>query len=261
MSHIQPVAVACATLRVMAATGTSASRTTAADLTILHTSDLHLGTSHGDGNLRSLTAVANAVRQARAQLLLLVGDTFDHNRVPASLIAAVVETLATLDAPVVILPGNHDCLTDGSVWRRADLRAAPKVTVLGLTGADSLLLDEFNLEIWGKAHHDHVDMQPLAGAPSRRRRRHLALAHGHWVTGSHDYHRSWLIRDEEIQALDSDYLALGHWDRAVTVSQTPVPAYYSGSPESARTANLVRFSPIGVVLVERFPLPGYDGLE
>jgi len=86
----------------------------------------------------------------------------------------------------------------------------------------------------------------------------VATAHGHWVTGPHDHHRAWLIHDEEIAATGADYVALGHWDRALPVGDGSVPAYYSGSPDLAKTVNLVRFAAEGSVAVLRVPLPPND---
>ena len=65
---------------------------------------------------------------------------------------------------------------------------------------------------------------------------------------------SWLINDDEIAATGADYVALGHWNRAVKVSSGPVAAYYSGSPEYAGTVNVVRLTRSGQVLVERMEL-------
>ena len=47
---------------------------------------------------------------AEVDMLLIAGDLFDHNRVPDETIAFVQEQLRRLQRPVVILPGNHDCL-------------------------------------------------------------------------------------------------------------------------------------------------------
>ena len=65
---------------------------------------------------------------------------------------------------------------------------------------------------------------------------------------------SWLFSDDAIAATEADYLALGHWDRAVRVGNGVVPAYYSGSPELARTVNVIRLTASGEVLVSREPL-------
>jgi hypothetical protein len=59
---------------------------------------------------------------------------------------------------------------------------------------------------------------------------------------------SWIFGDEEIAATGADYLALGHWDRPMRVGDGVVPAFYSGSPELARTVNLVRLTAGGVVV-------------
>jgi DNA repair exonuclease SbcCD nuclease subunit len=98
-------------------------------------------------------------------------------------------------------------------------------------------------------------MAPLGQARERASARYVVLAHGHWVEGPHDEHRSWLIRAEDIEATGADYLALGHWDRAVQVGGGRVPAYYSGSPDVAKGINVVRFGRSCAVEVSRRPLP------
>jgi DNA repair exonuclease SbcCD nuclease subunit len=65
---------------------------------------------------------------------------------------------------------------------------------------------------------------------------------------------SWLISDDEIAATGADYVALGHWNRAIRVGNGKVPAYYSGSPENSGTINLVRLSETSGVTVTRAPL-------
>ena len=82
----------------------------------------------------------------------------------------------------------------------------------------------------------------------------MAIAHGHYeppATRANPLRPSWVFSDEEIAATAADYLALGHWDRAVRVGNGIVPEYYSGSPELARTVNLVRLTAAGEVIVAR----------
>lgn len=226
------------------------------ELVLVHSSDLHLGASPHGPDLAALPQVLATVRAVGADVLLLAGDIFDHNRVPLRLLDAVARALADATIPVVILPGNHDCLAPGSVYRRGGLSDPPNVHVFGVTHDDLVVLPELGLEIWGRPHHDYADMSPLAGARPRSRpeRRHVTTAHGHWVSGPHDHHRSWLIHPQELAALDTDYVALGHWERAVRVGDGAVPAYYSGSPELARSVNVVRFAATGAVSVARHPL-------
>jgi DNA repair exonuclease SbcCD nuclease subunit len=230
-------------------------RTAPTDLLLAHSSDLHIASdSRPDEDLGRLRAVLRAANDSGARALLLAGDVFDHNRVKLALIDEVSRTLHDGGLPVIILPGNHDCLAEGSVYRRGGLGDVPNVEVLGITVDESLALPALDLEIWGRAHPDHVDMAPLRDVPSRGASRfRVVMAHGHWVSGPHDHHRSWLIHQEELHALQTDYLALGHWDVAQPIGDGSVPAYYSGSPDLARTINLIRLSAAGTD-VSRVPL-------
>lgn len=195
-----------------------------------------------------------AARETAADLLLLAGDVFDHNRVPLEFIDRAARLLADAALPVVILPGNHDCLTPNSVYRRGGLAEPANVHVLGITVDEVADFPALELEIWGRPHLDHSDYSPLRDPRGRGARHSVVTAHGHWVTGPHDHHRAWLIHDAEIAATGADYVALGHWDRALPVGDGTVPAYYSGSPDLARTVNVVRFLADGGVDVSRAPL-------
>jgi DNA repair exonuclease SbcCD nuclease subunit len=106
---------------------------------------------------------------------------------------------------------------------------------------------------------DYSDMSPLLKPRSRSTRWQLAAAHGHYVEGPEMPGRligSWLIRREELIATGADYVALGHWNRAARVGDGQVNAYYSGSPDYARTVNVVRLRRDGAVEVTRAPLHG-----
>ncbi len=222
---------------------------------IAHSSDLHLASeTRQDDDLARLQSVLDTAAAAGADALLLAGDIFDHNRVKLPLIDAVGRRLQDAALPVIILPGNHDCLALGSVYRRGGLGEVPNVDVLGITADELLPLAGLDLEIWGRPHPDHVDMAPLRDpAPRGSARWRIAMAHGHWVSGPQDLHRSWLIHQEELDALQADYLALGHWDLATKVGAGSLPAYYSGSPDLSKTINLIRLSDGGVD-VRRVPL-------
>lgn len=231
------------------------------DVVLVHSSDLHLGDGARHGDFHGLTQVLAAARAVHADAVLLAGDIFDHNRLPLAVLDTATRLMADAGRQIVILPGNHDCLAANSVYRRGGLAEPDNVHVLGITHEETVPLPHLDLEVWGRAHLDHVDMSPLRDPrPRGAARWNVAAAHGHWVTGAHDHHRSWLIHDEEISSLDVDYVALGHWDRALRVgAEDGPPAYYSGSPDLARTVNVVRFSVDGGVQIERLPLEGLDG--
>ncbi len=223
---------------------------------IAHSSDLHIGSVTKDlGVLQTVlaTATANA-----ADVLVLAGDIFDHNRIPLAVLDAAARILSDSGLRVVILPGNHDCLVPDSVYRRGGIADPDNVTVIGVSVDELVNFPELGLGLWGRPHMDHVDMSPLRDPVSRRHALQVAIAHGHWLETENDSHRSWLIRNEEIAAVDADYIALGHWDRNLAAGEGPRVAHYSGSPDLAKTVNLVRLVAGQPVGVSRVPLVGFD---
>ena len=201
--------------------------------------------------MRSVLTTALAVR---ADVVLLAGDTFESNQLRRAILDRARELLADADCPVVILPGNHDPALAGSVFVRGRFAELPNVSVLGVTHDEAVPFPLLDLEIWGHAHRDYISMAPLRGPRPRSTRWQVAMAHGHYeppATRAHPLRPSWVFSDEEIAATAADYLALGHWDRAVRVGDGAVPAYYSGSPDLAQTVNLVRLTAAGDVVVTR----------
>ena len=223
-------------------------------LTIAHTSDLHIGGRwHPDAELKSLRAVLEATAEAAARVLILAGDVFDTNRTPLPVVERAANMLADAPTRVVVLPGNHDPATKDAVYRLRELDDVPNVHVIGVSVADTVRFADLDLDVWGTAHFDYVDMSPLADPRVREAKWHIAVAHGHYVRGPHDHHRSWLIHDDEINATRADYVALGHWDVPQPAGDGTVPAFYSGSPDVAKTVNIVRLAPEAVE-VRRHPL-------
>ncbi len=234
----------------------------ARDVVVVHSSDLHVDHDytarlHGGDGAAGLHCVLAAARTISADVVLLAGDTFDSHRVPQDLIARTASVIADSRLPVVVLPGNHDPAIATAVYRNPVLAAVKNLHVLGVTHDEAVAFPGLSLEVWGRAHRDYDDMIPLAAPRPRSTRWLVAMAHGHYepkpdrATGLRP---SWLIGDDEIAATGADYVALGHWDRAVRVGNGVVPAYYSGSPEYAGTVNVVRLSGNGSVTVTRAPL-------
>ncbi|MBI2990972.1 MAG: metallophosphoesterase [Deltaproteobacteria bacterium] len=228
------------------------------EVVIVHSSDLHLGADYSADQSRPdtlsvLPEVLAAAAAARADLVILAGDTFENNRLPPPLLERAAGMMSRFNAPIVILPGNHDPLTPDSLYRRGELASVPNLCVLGLTVGEAALFPALDLEVWGKPHLDYADMSPLSDPRSRSTRWQLAAAHGHYIDGSEEPGRliaSWLIRRDE--------------NRAARVGDPEIHAYYSGSPDYAGTVNLVRLKPDGAVAVARAPLralPSRAGVE
>jgi DNA repair exonuclease SbcCD nuclease subunit len=233
-------------------------------VTLVHSSDLHvddgrIAAQHGGDGTGGLKAVLAYARTVKADAVILAGDTFDNHMVTGGTIDRAGRLLADAGLPVVILPGNHDPVTADSVYVRGGYAAVPGLSILGLTDDGAVQFAVQQLEIWGNAHRDYHDMVPLRDPRPRTTRWQVCVGHGHYEppeTWHNPLRPSWLISDAMISATAADYVALGHWDRPAQVGNGAIPAYYSGSPDWAKTVNLVRISDTGGVIVTRETLSG-----
>jgi DNA repair exonuclease SbcCD nuclease subunit len=234
----------------------------ARDIIVIHSSDLHVDHDytarlHGGDGTKGLACVLHAARDMAADVVMLAGDTFDSHRVPGDLIARAAAVIAAAALPVVILPGNHDPAVSDAIYGHSALAAVKNLHVLGVTHDEAVVFPDLALEIWGRPHRDYDDMIPFEMIRPRRTRWQIAMAHGHYepvVDRGIGPRPSWLISDQEIAGTGADYVALGHWNRAVRVGTGTVPAYYSGSPEYSGAVNVVRLSEADGVTVTRAPL-------
>ena len=236
------------------------------DILIVHTSDVHVDheytarTNGGDG-AAPLARVLDAARALDADMVLLCGDTFDCHKIPLDLVARVGNLVREAGIPVVLLPGNHDPAVEDALWHRPALAEVANLHILGVTHPEGVHFTDLDLEVWGRPHRDYGDMIPLEHVRERRARWHIGMAHGHYdpvPDRSYRPRASWLIGDDEIEATGADYLALGHWNRWVKVGAGSVPAYYSGSPDYAKSVNVVRLKPSGEVAVDRHAIDWPD---
>ena len=202
-------------------------------LRIAHTSDVHLGNGHEGVHARTaFTRVIDAVAETGADLFLIAGDLFDHNRIDASVIEFVYESLSRVECPTVIITGNHDCWEERAVLRRMDFRkAGHHVNLLDAPEGASIELPELHATVWGRCMIDHDrSNKPMAGAPPRTRDLwHIGMAHGLY-SDEPDCDRSSLITPAEIEASGFDYLALGHVHAHRTMKHGRTVACYPGVP-------------------------------
>ena len=210
-------------------------------LKLVHTSDVHIHSEGLRGEERpagraleeiALRKVVDTARSLEADLLLIAGDLFDSSRIARPELDFVMATLGAASCPIVVLPGNHDCYDEHSVYRKVDFRAAGShVHPLMAEDGDVLEFPELHATVWGRAmvEHDHAN-RPLEGVPERRGDTwHVGIAHGHLVPDRSEL-RSSLITPEEIGDSGLDYLALGHVHVFREVSERSTTACYSGSP-------------------------------
>ena len=208
---------------------------------LIHTSDTHLGDEwHARLSERALQTVVAGVKKLDGDALLLVGDVFDHARVTDRVLDFFLRQIARLAVPVVLLPGNHDLYDADSLYLRSPFQQAPpNLHILSQENGSTISFPHLTMDVWGRAMSCHTpQFQPLAGMPANANGHWLvALAHGHYHFENDTDLRSAPIYPREVAQAPCDYLALGHWERHVDVSQGDTRAVYSGSPLGALQSN------------------------
>jgi DNA repair protein SbcD/Mre11 len=207
-------------------------------LRIAHCADIHL-----DGEIAGRRAIehyrsgfAAALAEIRAHtpdVMLFAGDLFDTNRATSGTIEWAMETLSRQPFPVVMIPGNHDLIEDGAIYRRYDFNNIPNVQMLAERDGGVVRVPQLSLAAWGKGMVEHSrNNNPLGGRSVRPdgSRWFVGLAHGMFVPHGGSSDRSSPIHMREIEASGFDYLALGHHHAAMELVTDKATAAYCGSP-------------------------------
>ncbi len=221
-------------------------------LRVVHTSDVHLGAYSGSEGDRwqerrdlietAFRRVIDLANESEAQILLIAGDFFDNDRVSQETIEFAISELRRAEGQVVLIPGNHDPMDEGSIYWRNDFEGnVPGMHIFREHAGDVFEPDHADVVLWGRAYLDtDWHFRPLDGLPERVDGRwHIALAHGHYHHDGEDSYRSLPILASEVAAARGhwDYMAFGHWEPHADVTTEDVTAVYSGAPMPLSDAN------------------------
>jgi len=251
-----------------------------AELRCLHTADLHLGARFPALGERDIQRRADFLKtferlitlaiKNEVQLFLVAGDLFDSPHPDETVVAKVqteLQRLSSRGIVPVLLPGTHDSIAvRDSVYLRHTfpgiLLAEPRVEA-----PVSVTVAGIKVHLYGFAYRSGTTSELLA---SMRRREldgfHLGLLHGARI-GSPEWgyrHKDLPFNLEDLQALELDYIALGHYHNfeVLRSAQGRVIACYPGAPEGKRFGeNGPRYSSlvtIGAGGVEVQPLVTYS---
>lgn len=232
-------------------------------LTFLQSSDWHLGSALTGGGL-SLTPEVRAARRDEvdaaaeravaaaaacgAEALLVPGDVWDAENVPAATIHRLLEALASFaPRPVFVAPGNHDFAGPGGYYDPALLSAlgmrpwpenvvvfrGPEWTAVRFPGRD-------DVTVVGRAFLSSAAVveRPLAPAPPRPETTHaLLLLHGslesyEGADSPRGAKRTAPFSERELADAGFSWAALGHHHHVQVVSddQGRPRGAYSGCP-------------------------------
>lgn len=186
---------------------------------LLHTADWQVGmvAAHAgeaadlvrQRRLDSARRVLEVARERDVDLLLVAGDTFEHNGVQRVLIQQVADILGQAGRPVYIIPGNHDPLVPGSVWDHPAWESHPDVHVV--RGVEPVKFEGGTLFACPVAEaHSTADPTAWIRAGEGGEGIRIAMAHGTFLSlplESPDHP----IPPDAARRAGLDYLALGHW--------------------------------------------------
>jgi DNA repair exonuclease SbcCD nuclease subunit len=219
---------------------------------LLHTSDVHLGTSERRHEEAAFERALALARREHVDAVLIVGDLFDHARVSDDTLSRTAAQLDSLPCPVVLLPGNHDVLDELSVHHRFDVaERCSNVRFIDDPAGRLVPVPGTDIVVWARAMPEHEPgYRPFAGLPPAPPDR-WAIAAGHGLVvedGPAD--RSSPIFASDLAAITWDYVALGHVHAYREVRDHPTPVRYPGATAASRDGRP------GVVLVDFLPGAG-----
>lgn len=185
-------------------------------LKILHAADLHLDSAfsgRSEGATARLRAALRAVpdkiaalcRAEGCDLLVLSGDVFDAQPT-ADTLRELKRTLAEVQVPVFISPGNHDFCTPASPWLT---EVWPEnVHIFTDPTVESLALPALNCRIYG-AGFASMDCGSLLESFHIQgdEKYHIAVLHGDPVQRNSPYNP---VSHTQVADSGLDFLALGH---------------------------------------------------
>jgi DNA repair exonuclease SbcCD nuclease subunit len=195
----------------------------------------------------AIARIAAVAKDENAQFVLVAGDLFDSPSADKSTVAEACSAIGQIDAPVYVIPGNHDHGGPGSLWeqdffKRESRNLAPNLTVL----LDTLPLELDEAVLFpcpllrrlepGDRTEWLRDPDVFRGVSSSKPR--IVLAHGSTqdFSGSGDDEELGSSAPNRIDMTrlpmdEIDYIALGDWHGA---KQIDAKVWYSGTPENDR---------------------------
>lgn len=168
----------------------------------------------------------NIIALARdADMLLISGDLFDAKKVSKSTLEFLKEEfLKICHVKVFIIAGNHDPLTETSVYMTFDF--GKNVHIFG-TQTECVKLPE--CDVYGVSFKTANDERELLSDFSVKNSEKINICLMHGSLSGTDYNP---IKVQDIEKSGLDYLALGHVHKASEIKKAGATHYaYSGCPE------------------------------
>ncbi|WP_157721769.1 metallophosphoesterase family protein [Tumebacillus avium] len=210
---------------------------------IMQAGDLHLGTPFSGSGfpvekarkrrrelLGTFRKLVEAVVEQKAEILLLTGDLFEAEWVSEAEVVEVRQLLAGLNRPVLITPGNHDCLQAGGPYSYGEW--SDNVHIFG-PEVGAVTFETYNLTVhgygygarWLRENPFQNYQVPQDGGL------HIVMIHGSFEAPEGTPYLP--ITAVDVRNIGADYAAFGHYHQANVLLDEAglMQAAYSGSLE------------------------------
>lgn len=204
---------------------------------ILHTADLHLGSSRtgvkgGKAEIeKTFLKIINLCKTENVDFLLIAGDLFDTPFVSHTDAEMVISAISKIPKTIVaIAPGNHDCACPGSFYLKYNF---PDNMIIFRSVLEYHDFPEKGVRLWGAGFTDHFQSLPLLQNSEAmvNNLTNICVLHGEIVSNNSPsvYNP---IHSSSIEKSGFDYLALGHIHKRSDIQKSGKTYYsYSGCPD------------------------------
>ncbi len=207
------------------------------EIKILHTGDLHIGSSRtgikgGRAEIiNTFFRIINLCKTEKVDFLLISGDLFDRPFVDADTASEIIGAMSQIpDTVIAISPGNHDCACPESIYSTAKF---PQNVVIFSSFSNSFDFPHKNVCLFGSAFADTFQEKPLLTksyslSPDRI---NLCVLHGDLVPSTTESRYN-PITANAISECGFDYLALGHIHKRTEIKKLGKTFFsYCGCPD------------------------------
>lgn len=175
----------------------------------------------------ALDNVIKKTNAAQPDFVLIAGDTFDAPDIDELVLKRTVDALNRIEAPVYVLPGNHDPFIPGGIWSRNGWRRIASHVHLCASTDPILFSDKVTIYpcpiLQKTSRLDPTESIPPRAPDDTRFR--IGFAHG---SIDRRPEMNFPIASDRAEQSGLDYLALGDWHSPATEGL----AHYPGTIEA-----------------------------
>ena len=210
---------------------------------------------YSEARLEAIRRIAALARNEDCAFVVVSGDVFESNHLDRQVVVRSLDAMAAFDMPLYLLPGNHDPLNAGSVYRSSTFRDHCPEQVVVLDHPGVFAVSGTDVELVAAPWDSKRPLEDLVGnvcaelAPADHSFR-VVVGHGAVDENSPNPDDPALIRlgaaEEAISSGLVHYVALGDRHSTTDVGRTG-RVWYSGTPV---VTDYDEVDPNNVLLVE-----------